>query len=225
MKEKSSVSKLIKIFNKYQGCHFRADKAKELMTAAKNSFYSGKAHRARSISISMQIDEISSLLAKIEDIENEIMLILNPSDPNGSPSNFEILNSIKGVGIGTISAFIGTVGNISRFSSSDKLVSYIGFYPKIFESGKYKKKNPQIQKAGPRELRYMLYISSVAAIKHNICLKQYYHDLVSAGMPAKKALIKVAVKIVRMMYSMIKYRTFYDPSRLFMQNQLYSLAA
>jgi hypothetical protein len=44
-------------------------------------------------------------------------------------------------------------------------------------------------------------------------------------MPAKKALIKVAVKIVRMMYSMIKYRTFYDPSRLFMQNQLYSIAA
>jgi len=225
MKEKSSVSKLIKIFNKYQGCHFRADKAKELITAAKNSFYSGKACRARGISISMQIDEISSLSAKIEDIENEIMLILNPNDPNSSPSNFEILNSIKGVGIGTIAAFIGTVGNISRFSSSDKLVSYIGFYPKIFESGKYKKKNPEIQKAGPRELRYMLYLSSVAAIKHNICLKQYYHDLVSAGMPAKKALIKVAVKIVRMMYSMIKYRTFYDPSRLFMQNQLYSLAA
>ena len=65
----------------------------------------------------MQIDEISSLSAKIEDIENEIMLILNLNDPNGSPSSFEILNSIKGVGIGTIAAFMGTVGNVSRFSS------------------------------------------------------------------------------------------------------------
>jgi hypothetical protein len=71
----------------------------------------------------------------------------------------------------------------------------------------------------------MLYLSSVAAIKHNIYLKKYYHDLVSAGMPAKKALIKVAVKIARMMYSMLKYKTYYDPSRVFMQYQLASLAA
>jgi hypothetical protein len=65
----------------------------------------------------------------------------------------------------------------------------------------------------------------VAAIKHNIYLKKYYNDLVSAGMPAKKALIKVAVKIIRMMYSMLKYKTYYDPSRVFMQYQLASLAA
>jgi transposase len=225
MKESASVSRLVKIFSKYQGCHFRADKAKELINAAKDSFYSGKACRSRGISISMQIEEISSLSSKIEEIEKEIKLILNPDDPNGNPSSFDILNSIKGVGIGTIAAFMGTVGDVSRFSSSDKLISYIGFYPKIFESGKYKKKNPEIQKAGPRELRYMLYLSSVAAIKHNIYLKKYYHDLVSAGMPAKKALIKVAVKIARMMYSMLKYKTYYDPSRVFMQYQLASLAA
>ena len=46
----------------------------------------------------MQIEEISSLSAKIEEIEKEIMLILSPNDSNGSPSSFEILNSIKGVG-------------------------------------------------------------------------------------------------------------------------------
>lgn len=69
--------------------------------------------------------------------------------------------------MGTIATFIAYVGDITRFSSSDKLVSYIGFYPNIFESGKYKKKNPTIQKAGPKELMYMLYLTSVACIKHN----------------------------------------------------------
>lgn len=63
----------------------------------------------------------------------------------------------------------------------------------------------------------MLYLSSVAAIKHNSHLKKYYHDMVSEGMPAKKALIKVAVKISRMMYSMLKHKSYYDPQRVFLQ--------
>jgi len=44
-------------------------------------------------------------------------------------------------------------------------------------------------------------------------------------MPAKKALIKVAVKIIRMMYSMLKYKTCYDPSIVFMQHRSENIAA
>lgn len=218
MAKDASVSKLLKIFRRYQGCNYSTDKAKELIAAAKDSFYSGKASHSRGMSISMQIEEIASLSDKIKDIEAEIKSILNPDDPkDGGKLDFDILNSIKGVGIGTIAAFIAAVGDVGRFPNSDKLVSFIGFYPKIFESGKYKKKNPSIVKAGPKDLRYMLYLTSVAAIKHNSELKKYYYDKVSAGMPAKKALIKVATKIARMMYSMLKNKQYYDPCRVFSQ--------
>ncbi len=61
-------------------------------------------------------------------------------------------------------------------------------------------------------------MASVARIKHNSELSKYYHDKVSAGMPAKKAIIKVAVKLARMMYSMLKYNQDYDSSRVFMQS-------
>lgn len=211
----ASVSKLIKIFRKYQGCNFGSDKAKELIGAAKDSFYSGRAHKTRGLTISMQLDEISSLEAKIKIIEDRIKEILAPKD--SYPTDFDILNSIKGIGIGTIAAFIACVGDISRFPSSSKLISYIGLYPKIFESGKYKKKNPSIVKAGPKELRYMLYLSSVASLKHNPELRKYYLDRVSAGMPARKALIKVSAKIARMMYSMLKSKSSYSSGRVFFQ--------
>ncbi|MBM3254452.1 MAG: IS110 family transposase [Candidatus Omnitrophica bacterium] len=124
---------------------------------------------------------------------------------------------MKGIGIGTIDTFIARVGDINRFSSSEKLISYIGLYPKIFESGKYKKKNPTIVKAGPKEFRYMLYLSSVASLKHNPELRKYYLDRISAGMPARKALIKVSVKIAKMMYSMLKSRITYNSGRVFFQ--------
>jgi len=144
---KVSPSRLVKIFRRYQGCNFGLDKAKELVSAAKDSFYSGRASKSRGLSITMQLDEIRSQLdeirslsEKIADIEEEIKSILCPDDPSGGSSSYDTLNSIKGVGIGTIAAFLGCVGDVSRFSSADKLVSFIGFYPNIFESGKYKKK-------------------------------------------------------------------------------------
>ena len=102
-------------------------------------------------------------------------------------------------------------------SLSAKIADFIGFYPGIFESGKYRKKNLSIQKAGPRELRYMLYLAFVSCIKHNSQLKKYYYDKVSTVVYAKKAIIKVAVKLARMMYSMLRYEREYDSSRVFMQ--------
>jgi len=217
MAEKASPSRLVKIFRKYQGCNFNLEKAQRLMAAARDSFYSGKASRSRGMTVCMQLEEISSLEDKIKAIESEIISIICPPDSDGGPSDYDILNSIKGVGIGTIATFIAHIGDISMFCSSDKVVSYIGFYPNITESGKYKKKNPTIQKAGPKDLRYMLYLSSVSCLKHNSQLRKYYHDHVSGGMHPKKALIKVAVKLARMMYSMLKHRTIYQPSRVMMQ--------
>jgi len=64
----------------------------------------------------------------------------------------------------------------------------------------------------------MLYLVSVACIKHNSQIKKYYYDKVLAGMPAKKAIIKVAVKLARMMYSILKNKTEYDSSRVFLQS-------
>lgn len=209
----ATVSRLLKIFRRYQGCSFGPDKAKELIDAAKDSFFSGRAYKTRGLTLSMQLDEISSLEAKIKIIEDNLKDILAPKDKY--PSDFDILNSIKGIGLGTIATFIACVGDVHRFSSAEKLISYIGLYPKLYESGKYKKKNPSIVKAGPRELRYMLYLSSVASIKHNSELRKYYLDRVSAEMPSKKALIKVLVKIAKMMYSMLKTRSFYCESRVF----------
>ena len=49
----SSVSKLVKIFRKYQGCNFGTDKARELIDAARNSFYSGRAYQTRGLTLSM----------------------------------------------------------------------------------------------------------------------------------------------------------------------------
>ncbi len=92
MAKKASMSKLVKIFRRYQGCNFGPDKAKELIAAAKDSFYSGRAYKARGTALSMQLEEITSLSAKIADIEDEIASILKPDGPEGGSSAYDILN-------------------------------------------------------------------------------------------------------------------------------------
>ena len=50
----ASVSKLVKIFRRCQGYNFNMNKAKELISYAKDSFYSGKASKSREMTIIMQ---------------------------------------------------------------------------------------------------------------------------------------------------------------------------
>ena len=89
--------------------------------------------RSRGISISMQIEEISSLSSKMEEIEKEIKSILDPDDPKGGLSSFSILNSIKEVGIGTISAFLGTVGDMSRFLGKREIFLVLLLYRQHYD--------------------------------------------------------------------------------------------
>lgn len=52
----------------------------------------------------MKLQEISSLEAKIKIVEDNLREILAPKDKY--PSDFDILNSIKGIELGTIATFI-----------------------------------------------------------------------------------------------------------------------
>ena len=71
----------------------------------------------------------------------------------------------------------------------------------------------------------MPYLASVSSIKHNRELKKYYYDRASAGIPAKKALIKVAVNIAKIMYCMLKEKQEHNPVRVFFQASSYPLVA
>jgi len=128
------------------------------------------------------------------------------------------LLSIPGVGPKTVAAFLGEVGdNVTRFSSANKLIGFIGWHPKISESGESKNLHPKMSKKGPSALRASLYMAAVASLKHNPYLRSLYHRKISEGKESKQALICVGKKILSIMYSMLKYEAHYDPQRIFFQ--------
>jgi transposase len=66
------------------------------------------------------------------------------------------LMSVPGVNVQTAATFMASVGDIRRFSSPRKLVSYLGLDPRVRQSGNAAARHGRISKAGASEARHML---------------------------------------------------------------------
>jgi transposase len=66
------------------------------------------------------------------------------------------LMTVPGVNLHTAAAFMASVGNVARFSSPNKLVSYLGLDPRVRQSGNGPAHHGHISKAGASEVRHML---------------------------------------------------------------------
>jgi len=206
---------LVKMARRIQSNNYSSELAEKLIQVAKESIYSGKASEVRGMALRIIIDEIQFLKNKIKEIENKIEEILSSDEPSSPQKR---LLKISGVGPKTVAAFLGEVGgDVTRFSSANKLIGFIGWHPKISESGEKKNLHPKMSKKGPSALRASLYMAAVASLKHNPYLRSLYHRKISEGKESKQALICVSKKIISIMYSMLKYEADYDPQRIFFQ--------
>jgi len=165
----------------------------------------------------MLLNHIKTLSASIKELEAQMKAILSPSDDDESFPGQNLL-SIKGVGEKTLAALISYLGSdASNFPNSKSAVGYVGFYPKIYESGQRRKDN-KISKRGPKVLRWALYMAAVASLRHNKEMRTLYHKKLSQGKTQKQALICVAKKLLQISLSLLKSGQTYDPARVFVSN-------
>jgi transposase len=66
------------------------------------------------------------------------------------------LMTVPGVNVQTAATFMASVGDIGRFPSPRKLVSYLGLDPRVRQSGNAPAHHGRISKAGASEARHML---------------------------------------------------------------------
>jgi transposase len=66
------------------------------------------------------------------------------------------LMSVPGVNVLTAATFMAAIGDIDRFSSPRKLVSYLGLDPRVRQSGSAPARHGRISKAGASEPRHVL---------------------------------------------------------------------
>jgi transposase len=119
-----------------------------------------KAGRRWLAALELPLDELLTLegcLRQIDFLDGEIKALeaVLAKQALESPE-IRRLMTIPGVNVHTAAAFIASVGDIGRFSSPRKLVSYLGLDPRVRQSGNESARHGRISKAGSAEARHML---------------------------------------------------------------------
>lgn len=121
----------------------------------------------------------------------------------------QYLESIPGVSFKSAATVVGETLGFSSISSASQLVSYCGYDVVLRESGNYRGK-PRISKKGNSNVRAVLHMPSMTAIRVNPTLKPFYDRLKPKKVKPIIALIAVQRKLLILMYILWKNNKYYD---------------
>lgn len=176
--------------------------ASELKELAKNSVGS----RDENLGIIL-VSKIRILLMYEEAVEEiERVIDKNIKRDEKLSESVELITSIDGIGEASAKTFIAELGDIKKFSSSKKLSAYIGIDPSVKQSGNSIKVNGRISKRGNKYLRKKIYLMAICVVRYNSVFNEYFLKKRNEGKKYKQAIIAVANKLIRVMFSILTYR-------------------
>ena len=120
----------------------------------------GKAGREWLAGLELPVDErltLDGCLRQVDFLDGEITAIDREIAKQALawPEVLRLM-TVPGVNVQTAATFMASVGDIRRFPSARKLVSYLGLDPRVRQSGNSPARHGRISKAGASEARHML---------------------------------------------------------------------
>ena len=125
--------------------------------------------------------------------------------------HFTQLRTITGVGPVVGTALVNTLERLP-VKSADAFVAFTGLDPRPDDSGQHRGKR-RLSKRGPGELRRLLYLAALSAVKTKPWRSLYEHYR-AKGLSTTAALVILARRIARTAWSIYTYKTEFDPARL-----------
>ena len=123
--------------------------------------------------------------------------------------DMEILMSVPGIGEIGAATLIAEINNFDDFSSGDKLASWLGLVPNVYQSAD-KYHNGRITKRGSKVARWILtQIAQAAARKKNSKLKEFFNRK-KKSIGHAKAIIALARKIATIIWHLVTNDEMYE---------------
>lgn len=119
-----------------------------------------------------------------------------------------ILRSFKGIGPVTCATLLAGLPELGTISSKP-LSALIGVAPLNRDSGQFRGKRAVW--GGRDNVRSVLYMATMSAIRFNPIISSFYNRLKGAGKPHKVAMTACMRKIIVTLNSMIKNKTYWNP--------------
>lgn len=121
----------------------------------------------------------------------------------------ECLTSIPGIGMKTAIMLIVITDNFKKFEHHKQLIAFVGFSPRIYESGSSVRGRSSICKMGKSQIRKLLYLCSWSAKRWNKKCKEMYERLITNGKAERVAKIALANKLLKQAFAIGKNREKY----------------
>ena len=164
-----------------------------------------KISQSTAIRLQICLNLIKSLDDEIKTLESEIF---NYAYGNHN-REMDILISSPGIGEIGAATLIAEIGNFKDFSSGDKLASWLGLVPNVYQSAD-KFYNGRITKRGSKVTRWILtQIAQAAARKKNSKLKEFFNRK-KKSIGHAKAIIALARKIATIIWHLVTNDEMYE---------------
>ena len=189
-----NILKLSKILISASHGALKRCRAEELKSLARSSIASYNYGEALELMLAAQrIIFLSSQIAQIEKQIASLMLEFN------SP-----ITSIPGIGVVLGATILAEIGDISLFSSPDKLLAFAGCEPSTYQSGNFTAtNNASMVKHGSRYLRHALYCATDMAYLHSQSMHDYIERKRSQGKHFYVAMSHGIKKLVRIIFAVL----------------------
>ena len=155
--------------------------------------------------ISTYISIYNDFNNQIDPIDKQISTIIKELNPR--------MLSIPGLGEISAASILSEYGDITKFSSPNKMLAFAGLEPSIIQSGTLES-NGKMVKHGSGHLRYSIMNSAMIILRYSPTFYDYYLKKRTEGKCHRVALSHVCKKLIRVIYSLEKYNQDFNPSLL-----------
>jgi transposase len=119
-----------------------------------------------------------------------------------------LLDTVKGLGPVLKSTLLALLPELGRLSGR-AIGALVGVAPMARESGRWQGKRHTC--GGRHEIRTVVYMATLSAVRHNPVLKQSHQRLRAAGKPPKVALVACMRKLLVILNAMLRDHSVWNP--------------
>jgi transposase len=147
--------------------------------------------------------QVAHLETSVADVEAKISAHIRSN--SALQAKYQRLQQLQGCGpvlAATLLAYLPELG----VAEGNQLAALVGVAPHPLDSGATSR--PRHARGGRVEVRNVLYMAAVSAVRHNPVLSVYYQRLHASGKPAKVCLVAVMRKMIIVLNRLLKDPNF-----------------